>query len=135
MQYWLMKSEPSEFSWEMMEKDGTTTWDGVRNYQAQNFMKTMKEGDLAFFYHSVKEKCICGIVEISKEFYMTTDPKFGMVDVRFYKPLQNRISLADLKGNPVFKGMLMLKQSRLSVSPVTEEEWNEVIKMSQRAEK
>lgn len=125
-----MKSEPGEYSWQMMEKDGTTPWEGVRNYQAQNFMKTMKEGDLAFFYHSVKEKRIVGIVEICKEFYMTTDPKFGMVDVKFYKPLESQVTLADLKENPAFKGMIMLKQSRLSVSPVTEEEWNEVIKMS-----
>lgn len=134
MQYWLMKSEPGEYSWAMLEKDGTTAWDGVRNYQAQNFMKQMKVGDKAFFYHSVSEKRICGIVEICKEFYKTTDPKFGMVDVQFYKPLENRVTLADLKENAELKGMIMLKQSRLSVSPVTEEEWDAIMKMSQSAD-
>lgn len=131
MKYWLFKSEPSEYSWQKMEEDKTVEWDGVRNHQAQNFMKTMQTGDLGFFYHSIKDKAICGIVEVHKEHYYTSDPKFGMVDVKCVKPLKNQVTLKDLKENPLLKNMKMLKQSRLSVSPVTEDEWNEIIRMSE----
>lgn len=113
-----------------MESEQITSWDGVRNYQAQKFMKSMKIGDKAFFYHSVTGKEIVGIVEIIKEHYLASDPKFGMVDVKFVKPLENPVTLQMLKSNPSLKDLLMLKQSRLSVSPVTEDCWHEIIKMS-----
>ncbi|XP_026469513.1 thymocyte nuclear protein 1-like [Ctenocephalides felis] len=128
--YWMLKSEPNTYSFKQMETDQITSWDGVRNYQAQNFMKTMKIGDQAFFYHSVSDKEIVGIVEIIKEHYMADDPKFGMVDVKFIKPLKNPVTLAMLKSNPQLKDLLMLKQSRLSVSPVSESCWLEIMKMS-----
>ncbi|XP_044729204.1 thymocyte nuclear protein 1-like [Chrysoperla carnea] len=130
MQYWLFKSEPSAYSWQQMEKEKVTKWDGVRNYQAQKYMKTMKVGDLGFFYHSVKGKAIVGIVEVCKEHYCDDGSKFGQVDVKFSKPLSNHVQLSDLKQNSLLKNMAMLKQSRLSVSPVSENEWDEIIRMS-----
>lgn len=132
MKYWLIKSEPSAYSWQDLEKDGTTTWDGVRNYQAQNNMKTMKIGDLAFFYHSIKDKAIVGIAEISREHYMAADPKFGQVEVKFYKPFKKPVTLQEMKENARLKNMIMLKQSRLSVSPVAEDEWNEINDMANK---
>lgn len=126
MAYWLMKTEPSSWSWDDQVKKGVEHWDGVRNYQANNNMKAMKKGDQAFFYHSVKEKAIVGIVEIVKEHY--PDPRdqtgrFGMVDVKTVKPVKNPVTLAAIKANPKLQDMALLKQSRLSVSPVTAEEW------------
>lgn len=135
MPYWLFKSEPSAYSWDKMKEENTTQWDGVRNYQAQKNMKSMKVGDLGFFYHSVSEKALVGIIEVCKEHYMADDPKFGVVDVKFYKPLKNRVVLSELKANPKLKTLAMLKQSRLSVSPVTKDEWDEMIKMSEKKEK
>ncbi|CAG9857210.1 unnamed protein product [Phyllotreta striolata] len=130
MQYWLLKSEPSTYSWETMVKDVVTPWDGVKNHQAQKYMKSMKLGDQAFFYHSVSEKAIQGIVEICKEYYYADDPKFGMMDVKFVKSLSNKVTLSDIKSNSLLQNMPVVKQSRLSVSPVTESEWNEIINMS-----
>ncbi|CAH1109443.1 unnamed protein product [Psylliodes chrysocephalus] len=130
MQYWLLKSEPNTYSWQTMEKEEITPWDGVKNYQAQKYMKSMKIGDQAFFYHSVSEKSIQGIVEICKEYYYGDDPKFGMMDVKFIMPLNNKVTLGDIKENPLLQNMPLVKQSRLSVSPVTEKEWGEIMKMS-----
>ena len=114
-----------------MEKEHVAPWDGVHNYQAQNNMKVMKLGDLAFFYHTGKEKSIVGIVEVSKEFYHDDDPKFGQVDVKFFKPINNQVTLSDIKENPLLVNMAMLKQPRLSVSSVSEKEWNEIMRMSE----
>jgi predicted RNA-binding protein with PUA-like domain len=126
MKYWLMKSEPETWGWEAQVKKGTESWNGVRNYQAANNMKTMKKGDLAFFYHSVKEKQIVGIVEIVKEYY--PDPtdetgRFGMVDVKARGPLPRPVTLAAIKTHPKLKNMPLIRQSRLSVMPVSAEEW------------
>lgn len=133
MAYWLMKTEPSSWSWADQVKKGVEHWDGVRNYQANNNMKAMKKGDRAFFYHSVKEKAIVGIVEIVKEHY--PDPgdqtgRFGMVDVKTVKPVKNPVTLAAIKAEPKLQDMALLKQSRLSVSPVREEEWKTILEMS-----
>lgn len=130
MQFWLLKSEPSEYSWQKMEIEKVAAWDGVRNYQAQNYMKAMKIGDHAFFYHTGKEKAILGIVEIFKEYYYADDPQFGLVNVKFLKSLNQQVTLSDIKQNPLLKNMLILKQSRLSVSLLSEIEWNEIIRMS-----
>ncbi len=135
MQYWLFKSEPSNWSWQDQLKKGKQGegWDGVRNHQASNNMKAMKKGDLGFFYHSVTEKRIVGIVEIIKEY--ESDPtdathKFGMVTVRAYKSLKNTVSLSDIKQNKKLSNFIMLKQIRLSVLPVTKDQWKIISKMA-----
>ncbi|MFL3877043.1 EVE domain-containing protein [Wolbachia endosymbiont of Trichogramma kaykai] len=130
MQFWLFKSEPSEYSWQKMGKEQVTQWSGVCNYQAQNYMRAMKLGDLAFFYHTGKERVILGIVEVLKEYYHFYNSKFGLVNVKLLKPLSNQVTLKSIKQNPLLKNMVILKQSRLSVSPVLENEWNEIIRMS-----
>jgi predicted RNA-binding protein with PUA-like domain len=126
MQYWLVKSEPFKWSWDQHVKKGVQHWDGVRNYQAANNMKAMKKGDRAFFYHSNEGKEIVGIVEVVKTYYPDhTDEtgKFGMVDFKAVKPLKNPVSLATIKVTPDLADMALLKQSRLSVSPVSADEW------------
>ncbi|RDD35610.1 EVE domain-containing protein [Wolbachia endosymbiont of Cylisticus convexus] len=130
MQFWLLKSEPSEYSWQKMEKEQVTQWDGVCNYQAQNYMRAMKLGDLTFFYHTGKERAILGIVEVLKEYYQVDDSKFGLVNVKLLKPLNNQVTLSSIKQNPLLKNMAILKQSRLSIAPVLEIEWNEIMRMS-----
>lgn len=127
MNYWLIKSEPGAYSWSNMESDGITHWDGVRNYQARNFIKQMKVGDLCLFYHSVNEKRLMGIVKVVKEAY--PDPsdetgKFCMMDVKYEKELSNKVSLEQIKQNPKLEDLLLIKQSRLSVMPVSDEHWN-----------
>ncbi len=135
MQYWLFKSEPSSWSWKnQLEKgDIGEDWDGVRNHQAKNNMKKMKIGDKGFFYHSVSEKKIVGIVEIIKEYYpdpTDSSKKFGMVKVKALKSLRKPVSLADIKNNKKLNNFVMLKQNRLSVLPVLKEEWKIICKMA-----
>lgn len=132
MRYWLMKSEPFVFSWNRLVKEGKTAWDGVRNYQAANNMKAMKKGDRAFFYHSNEGLAVVGIVEISKEAY--PDPsdstgRFVMVDVKPIEALKNPVKLKAMKADPALKDMALLRQSRLSVSPVSEKEWAHVLEL------
>lgn len=132
MQYWLVKSEPFKWSWDQQVAKGVEHWDGVRNYQAANNMKAMKKGDRAFFYHSNEGKEIVGIVEVAREYYPDhTDEtgKFGMVDFKAVKPLKTPVTLATIKETPALAGMALLKQSRLSVSPVTAREWEIICKM------
>lgn len=134
MAYWLVKSEPSAWSWDDQLRDGTTFWDGVRNYQASNNMKEMKIGDLCFFYHSVKEKQIVGIVEVVKEYYPDhTDEsgRFGMVDVKAVKPMEKFVTLADIKAEPRLSELALVRQSRLSVVPVNDEEWKIICAMGE----
>ena len=131
--YWLMKSEPNEWSWDDQVKEGISMWDGVRNYQARNNLMKMKKGDLCFFYHSVIEKSIVGILKVIKEFY--PDPtditgKFVVVDVKAIKKLKKPVSLQQIKINIKLKNIALLKQSRLSVMPLQLSEWNEIIKLS-----
>ena len=134
MAYWLMKTEPGSWSWDDQVAKDVEHWDGVRNYQASNNMKAMEIGDRVFFYHSVKEKKIVGIVEICKEYYPDhTDPKgrFGMVDVKTLYPMEKPVSLDDIKKNDALQDMALLKQSRLSVMPVKDEEWDIICQMGE----
>lgn len=126
MQYWLIKSEPGTWSWDDHKKVGVEPWDGVRNYQASNNMKAMNIGDRAFFYHSVKERTIVGIVEVVSEYYPdVTDEKgrFGLVDFRAIEDVTTPVTLQDIKDDPRLAHLSLVKQSRLSVSPVDEEAW------------
>ena len=133
MQYWLLKSEPNTWSWDNQQKEGVSMWDGVRNYQARNNLIKMKRGDLCFFYHSVIEKSIIGIMKVVREFY--PDPtditgKFVVVDVKNYKKLKNVVTLEQIKDNKKLKDIALIKQSRLSVMPLKKIEWDTIIKMS-----
>ena len=126
MAFWLMKSEPGSWSWDDQVHEGTTHWDGVRNYQASNNMKAMKRGDRAFFYHSGKERSIVGVVEVVKEYYpdhTDSSGRFGMVDVKALKPVTAPVTLAQIKAEPRLAGLDLLRQSRLSVVPVGAAEW------------
>lgn len=126
MAYWLVKSEPYVWSWDQQVEKGVEAWTGVRNYQASNNMKAMKIGDQAFFYHSNKGLEIVGIVEVVKEYYPDhTDEsgRFGMVDFKAVKPLPKPVTLKDIKADLDLADMALVKQSRLSVSPVREKEW------------
>lgn len=132
MAYWLLKSEPFKFSWEMLTKVAYEPWDGVRNYQASNNLKAMKLGEQCFFYHSNEGKEIVGICEVVKEYYPDdTDAsgRFGRVDVAASKPLLQPVSLKNIKANPALQNMALVRQSRLSVCPITPEEWQIVCAM------
>ena len=132
MAYWLIKSEPGSWSWDDQVRAGSTEWDGVRNHQAANNMKAMKRGDRAFFYHSGKDKEIVGIVEVVKLYYPDpTDPsgRFGMVDFKTVKAFVEPVSLAAIKGEPRLANLLLVKHSRLSVSPVGAAEWELICAM------
>ncbi|WP_421708019.1 EVE domain-containing protein [Algihabitans sp.] len=134
MAYWLMKSEPGTWSWDDQVAAGTDHWDGVRNYQASNNLKAMTVGDRAFFYHSVNEKRIVGIVEVAREYY--PDPtdasgRFGMVDVTAVKPVERPVTLAEIKAEPKLAELPLLKQSRLSVMPIPDEAWRLICSMAE----
>ena len=135
MNYWLFKTEAETFSWEMQKKRGAKgePWSGVRNYQAAANMKAMQKGDRGFFYHSVDEKRVVGIVEVIGLY--RPDPtdqtgKFGLVDVKAVAALPAPVSLAEIKANPQLKEMVLVKNSRLSVQPVTAAEWRAVCTMA-----
>ena len=126
MAYWLMKSEPETYPWDELVAEGRDYWDGVRNHQAANNMKAMKVGDRAFFYHSGKAREIVGVMAVVKEYYPDpTDPsgRFGMVDVAPVKPLETPVSLARIKADPRLGDLALVRQSRLSVAPVSERQW------------
>ena len=134
MAYWLFKSEPGAWSWDDQVRDGAAEWDGVRNHQAANNMKAMKLGDLGFFYHSVNEKQIVGIVEVVKEYYPDASDasgRFGMVDVKAVKPVKRPVTLAEIKGEPRLETLALVRQSRLSVVPVNDEEWRIICAMAE----
>ena len=133
MAYWLLKSEPSSYSWDRLVADGRTHWDGVRNAQALNNLRAMKLGDRAFFYHSNEGKQIVGVVEVIKTFY--PDPadkagKLGMVDIKPVAPATTSVGLSAMRANPQLAGLSLLKQSRLSVCPVNEGEWSILCEMA-----
>ena len=135
MNYWLFKSEPSNWSWNDQQEAGKKGegWDGVRNYQAANNMKNMKAGDYGFFYHSVTEKSIVGVVEVIKEYHPDPTDKtnrFGMVRVRALTSLPVPVTLSQIKENKTLREFQMLKQTRLSVVPVSKKEWNEICKIA-----
>lgn len=126
MSRWLVKSEPFKYSWDRMVADGVTHWDGVRNYQASNNLKAMRVGDRAFFYHSNEGLQIVGVVEIAREYYPDpSDPvgRFGMVDVKALMPVRTPVTLKAIKADPVLQDMALVRQSRLSVCPVSGDEW------------
>lgn len=133
MNYWMVKSEPTSYSWTDFEKKGEDVWDGVRNYQARNFLREMKKGDQVLFYHSGKDKAVVGIAEVSEEAF--PDPKDGdwvAVNLKSKSPLQNPVSLLAIKADDRLSEMLMLKQSRLSVMAVTKAEFDLILKMSSK---
>ena len=133
MKYWLLKSEPDAWSWDNQVKEGASMWDGVRNYQARNNLKKMKKNDLCFFYHSVTERSIIGIVKVVKEYYPDPTDKTGrfvVVDVKATNKLKNPVSLDQIKENSKLNDIALVKQSRLSVMPLKKTEWDIIIKMS-----
>lgn len=135
MAHWLLKSEPSTWSWAQQVAAGKegTFWNGVRNHLAKKQLMAMKKGERGFFYHSNEERAIVGIVEIIKEYYPDhTDEsgKFGMVDVKAGKPLKRPVTLAAIKAEPRLAGMVLVNNSRLSVQPVTDAEWALVLEMA-----
>jgi predicted RNA-binding protein with PUA-like domain len=134
MAYWLFKSEPGAWSWDDQVKEGEkgAEWDGVRNYQAGNNMKALKIGDKGFFYHSVNEKCVVGIVEVCKPWYLDpSDPKgiFGMVDVRALEPLPKPVTLAEVKADERLAAMPLVSNTRLSVQPVDAKSWKIICRL------
>lgn len=132
MAYWLVKSEPSSYSWDQMVKDGRTFWSGVRNYQAAGNLKAMRTGDRAFFYHSGDDKAIVGIVEVVKEYYPDhTDEsgKFGMVDVKAVAAVKTPVALAAIKAEPKLKNLQLIRHSRLSVVPIDDASWRLICAM------
>jgi len=133
MAHWLLKSEPVKYPWEQLVADGRTHWDGVHNYQAALNMKAMQAGDRAFFYHSNEGKEIVGVAEIVRAFYANpAEPsdKFGLVDVAPVMPVKTPVTLAAMKATPELGGMALIRQSRLSVCPVSDDEWSVICKMA-----
>jgi predicted RNA-binding protein with PUA-like domain len=132
MNYWLIKSEPEKYSWEKFNKDGRTFWDGVRNYAARNNMRAMKEGDLAFFYHSNEGKEIVGIAKVVKEAYQdptTDDTNWVVVEFSPVEALKTPVTLAQVKAEPMLSDMQLVRLGRLSVSAVTPAEFDKVLEM------
>ncbi len=134
MRYWLFKSEPFKWSWQMQKDAGKsgTQWDGVRNYQARNNMREMQLGDRGFFYHSNEGLEIVGIVEVAATVHQDTttdDQRWECVDVRAVEDMPRPVSLDEIKTNPKLAGMVLVNNSRLSVQPVTEDEWKEICRM------
>lgn len=132
MNHWLFKSEPDAWSWDQQVKKKVEHWNGVRNYQAANNMKAMRIGDLGFFYHSNIGKEIVGIVEVVREYYPDhTDEtgRFGMVDVKAVGPFKTPVTLAQMKAMPELENMALIRQSRLSVCPITKDEWKIICKL------
>jgi predicted RNA-binding protein with PUA-like domain len=133
MAYWLMKSEPFKYSWDQLNADKKTFWDGVRNYGARNNLRAMKKGDQAFFYHSNEGVEIVGIMEIVRESYQdptSDDPNWVSVDVKPVKKLKKPVSLASIKAEKKLANMALVRLGRLSVQPVTADEWEMVLKMA-----
>ena len=134
MAYWLFKSEPNTWSWDdqVAKGDAGEEWDGVRNYQARNNMRQMKLGDLGFFYHSVNEKQVVGVVEVCAESHQdstTEDDRWDCVDVKAVAPFPRPVTLAEIKAEPKLADLALVKQSRLSVVPVSAAEWKLICKM------
>ena len=134
MAYWLVKSEPSSYSWDQLNKDKKTTWTGVRNYAARIHLKAMKKGDEVFYYHSNEGVEIVGIAKVVKEFYQdptTEDANWVAVDIKPVRKLKNPVSLTRIKENKRLAEMALVRLGRLSVQPVTEEEWKIVLEMAE----
>ena len=133
MAYWLVKSEPSTYSWDQLVKDKKTTWDGVRNFAARGHLKTMKKDDEVLFYHSNEGMEIVGIAKVAKEFYQdptTEDTNWVVVDLKPYKKLNHPVTLSEVKADNRLADMALVRLGRLSVQPVTEKEWRIVMEMA-----
>lgn len=133
MSYWLVKSEPFKYSWDQFEKDKITHWDGVRNYAARNNLRSMKKGEKVLFYHSNEGVEIIGIAQVVKEAYQdptTSDEAWVVVDLKPVKRLKKTVPLSMIKSDPRLASMALVKLSRLSVQPVTEEEWETVMELA-----
>ena len=132
--YWLVKSEPEAYSWAMFLKDGRTAWTGVRNFQARNNLRTMKKGDLVAFYHSVTEKQIVGIAKVDKEAYpdaTATEGDWSCVDLVPARALKKPVGLETIKSDQALAGMPLVKQSRLSVTPVSEQQFERLLQLAE----
>ena len=133
MNYWLVKSEPEAYSWAQFVKDGQTAWTGVRNYAARNHLRAIKKGDLVFYYHSGEEKQVVGLARVTKEAYPDPTAKEGdwsCVDLAPVKPLAKPVSLAAIKADKTLREMPFVKQSRLSVSPMTKGQFERVLQLA-----
>ncbi len=134
MTYWLIKSEPFKYSWDQFVADGSTFWDGVRNYAARNNLRSMKKGDLAFFYHSNEGLEIVGIAKVVKESYQdptTDETAWLVVDFKPHTKLKKSVTLAAIKATPSLANMALIRLGRLSVQPVLDEEWETIMAMSE----
>jgi len=130
--YWVLRSEPDAYSWDDLLRDGATEWNGVRNYTARNFLKEMAVGDQALFYHSNTEKAAVGIMEVTRTWQTDGDDgKWASVAVKPVRPLARPVTLAAIKAEPKLASLMMLKQSRLSVSKVEPDEWALLLKMAE----
>jgi predicted RNA-binding protein with PUA-like domain len=132
MQYWLVKQEPEAYSWTQFVADGRTAWTGVRNFQARNNLKAMEKGDLVFYYHSVVEKQVVGVAKVAKEAYPDPTAEEGdwvCVDLVPIKPLQSPVTLETVKSDKQLKGIPLIKNSRLSVQPLTEAQFQHILKL------
>jgi predicted RNA-binding protein with PUA-like domain len=130
---WLVKQEPEDYSWSDLVRDGKTQWTGVRNFQARNNLQQMKAGDEVLFYHSGKEKSVVGIAEVAKAAYpdpTADDESWIAVDIKPKKPLVNAVTLVDIRANSKLNDLLLVRQSRLSVMPVSKKDFDEIVKMS-----
>ena len=131
--YWLVKQEPEAYSWAALVKDGRTAWTGVRNFQARNNLRAMKKGDLVFYYHSVSEKQVVGVARVEREAYpdpTATEGDWSAVDLAPVKPLAKPVSLETIKTDKVLKEMKLVRNSRLSVTPVTEAQFERVMALA-----
>jgi len=132
MNYWLVKSEPKKYSWGKFNEDGSTFWDGVRNYQARNNMKAMKKGDLVMFYHSNEGKEIVGYAKVIKEYYQdptTDDTRWVVVDLAPVDSLKHPVTLETIRKDDILSDIGLIKQQRLSVMPLKEEEFNRILEL------
>ena len=134
MNYWLVKSEPFKYSWDDLVKDGSTYWDGVRNYQARNNLKAMKKGDLVLYYHSNEGKEVVGVAKVIKEYYQDPtidDDRWVVVDIEPVQKLHNPVSLAEIKKDKRLKNVPLITQSRLSVMPILKKDFETIVKMGE----
>ncbi len=133
MAYWLVKSDPENYPWDQMKKDKITIWDGVRNYQARNNLKLIKLNDILFFYISNEAKAIMGTLKVTKEYFQdptTEDVNWVSVEVRFDDEFRNPVTLAQIKQNDKLQSLPLIKHTRLSVMPVSDEEFSEILRLS-----
>jgi predicted RNA-binding protein with PUA-like domain len=133
MSYWLVKSEPEAYAWSQLVKDGVTAWTGVRNFAARNHLRAMKSGDRVFFYHSGEEKSVVGLARVVKEAYpdpTATEGDWSCVDLAPEKALAKPVTLAAIKADKILKEMVLVRQSRLSVSPVTSEQFERLLQLA-----